>query len=131
MAGLVAFADDPGVEILPIDLERGTAWPLEDRRFAGIVVTNYLHRPLFPAIATALSPQGVLIYETFALGNERYGRPSNPDFLLRSGELFDAFGSVLEVVAYEHGKIAGPNPRIVQRICAIRPAQGAPPARVG
>ncbi len=129
---LQAFADDDGVEIVVVDLENGSASPLEGRSFAGIVVTNYLHRPLFAAIESALAHGGVLIYETFADGNERYGKPSNPAFLLRPGELLDVFGDQLEVVAYEHGKVAGPNPRVVQRICAIKPGNDdALLARIG
>lgn len=79
----------PGVEAIEADLEDGSPWPLAGRRFDLIVVVNYLHRPLFPAIAAALAPGGVLLYETFALGNEKYGKPSNPAFLLRDGELLE------------------------------------------
>ena len=128
---LLRAADD-GVETVVADLEGGSGWPLPGRRFAGIVVTNYLHRPLFAAIEGALADGGVLIYETFAAGNERYGRPARPAFLLRPGELLEIFAARLEVVAYEHGRIAGPSPRVVQRICATRPGDGgAPPARIG
>ena len=131
-ARLRAFAADDGVETVVADLESGSAWPLAGRRFAGIVVTNYLHRPLFAAIEGALAEGGVLIYETFAAGNERYGRPARPAFLLRPGELLEVFAARLEVVAYEHGRLAGPSPRVVQRICATRPGDGgAPPARIG
>ena len=87
-----------GCEVQQINLETGAPWPL-GAGYDAIVVTNYLHRPLLPAIAQALATGGVLIYETFARGNERFGRPHNPDFLLRPGELLDAFGT-LTVVAF-------------------------------
>ncbi|MDA0704845.1 MAG: SAM-dependent methyltransferase, partial [Proteobacteria bacterium] len=93
-------------------------WSPGDRRFAGIVVTNYLWRPSLAALPGWLRPDGVLIYETFALGNERFGRPRNPDFLLRPGELIEAFAPLLRIVAYEDGEIAAPRSAVVQRICA-------------
>lgn len=111
--------DIPGVRFLQADLEDGSPWPLAGERFAGIVVANYLHRPLFPPLLDALAPGGVLIYETFMLGNERYGKPSNPAFLLRPGELWEAFGS-LQVIAFEQGAAAQPRPAMTQRLCAVR-----------
>lgn len=95
------------------------AWPFGAGRFAGIVVTNYLHRPLLPKIVEALRPDGILIYETFAAGNERFGKPSNPAFLLEEGELL---GLGLRVIAYESGYLAAPKPAMVQRLCASGPA---------
>jgi SAM-dependent methyltransferase len=86
--------------------------------FDGIVVTNYLYRPLFAPIAAALAPDGVLIYETFAVGNERFGRPRNPEFLLRRGELIEAF-SALTIVAFEEGEVTRPRPAFIQRIAAL------------
>ena len=106
----------PGVRFVNADLEDGSPWPFAGQRFGAIVVTNYLHRPLFPPLSAALAEGGVLIYETFMLGNERYGRPSNPDFLLRPGELLEAFGA-LTVVAFEQGDTGR---ALVQRICVIR-----------
>jgi SAM-dependent methyltransferase len=100
-----------------IDLETGTAWPLGDG-YDGIIVTNYLHRPLLPAIRQALAPGGILIYETFALGNERFGRPQNPDFLLRPGELLEAF-AMLTVVAFEQGEVTIPRRAVIQRVAAV------------
>jgi hypothetical protein len=88
--------------------------------FAGIVVTHYLHRPLFPNLLAALAPGGVLIYETFAAGNERYGRPSNPAFLLKSGELLDIVRGHLRVIAYEELEESEPRPAVMQRICASK-----------
>ena len=128
VADLAGQADvKAGVEIVAADLEDGSPWPLAGRRFAAIVVVNYLHRPLFPALIDALAPGGVLIWQTFARGNERFGRPANPDFLLRPGELLDAVRGRLTVVAYEHGEIASPRPAVIQRICAVADGAGAPP----
>jgi SAM-dependent methyltransferase len=106
-----------GCEVRQIDLETGAAWAL-GAEYAGIVVTNYLYRPLFPALVRALAPGGILIYETFCLGNERFGRPRNPDFLLRPGELLDICRA-LTVVAFEQGEVVAPRPAAVQRIAAV------------
>jgi hypothetical protein len=119
-------ASGPGIVTLPADLEApadtGTPSPFEPGRFAGIVVTNYLHRPLFPHILASLSAGGVLIYETFARGNARFGKPSNPDFLLAPGELLQLVqGQPLwRVIAYEDGYVSTPKPAMVQRICALK-----------
>ena len=86
--------------------------------YDGIVVTNYLHRPLFTGLGAALAPAGVLIYETFAAGNERLGRPRNPEFLLRPNELLDAFAG-LTVIAFEQGQVEMPRPAMIQRLAAI------------
>lgn len=120
-AVLSALAGIPGVTTLCADLEGG-GWPYGDRRFDAIVVTNYLHRPLFSHLLAGLAPGGVLIYETFAAGNERYGRPSNPAFLLASGELLEAVRGRLRVIAYEDLTLAEPKPACVQRICAVHVA---------
>lgn len=117
---LGALAALPGVETILADLEGDQPWPLGARRFAGIVVTNYLHRPLFSAILGALEPAGVLIYETFAAGNERFGRPRNPDHLLKPGELLEVVRGTCEVIAYEFLEVSLPRPAVVQRICARR-----------
>ena len=118
-AALAGLAGHSGIEAVEADLETGV-WPLGGRRFDGIVVANYLHRPLFPHLIGALQEGGVLLYETFMLGNERFGRPSNPDFLLRPNELLDAFAGRLNVVAFEQGEVARPKPAMVQRLCAVR-----------
>lgn len=119
VSGLEDLEDDEKVEIVEADLE-ACGWPFGSRLFDGIVVTNYLHRPLFPVLRHSLAAGGVLIFETFAKGNERYGRPSNPDFLLEPNELLDAFATALTVVAYEHGFEQEPRPAVRQRICAIK-----------
>ncbi|MBL8523936.1 MAG: class I SAM-dependent methyltransferase [Betaproteobacteria bacterium] len=111
-----------GVDFVLADLEAGP-WPFEGRNFAGIVVTNYLFRPLFSRLLQAIDPNGWLIYETFAVGNEKYGRPSNPDFLLQPGELLDVVKGQLQVVAYENGYQDVPRPAVVQRIAACRVSQ--------
>lgn len=105
-----------GVRTLRYDLE-ADAWPFANQRFDGIVVTNYLHRPLLPLLPKALAADGLLIYETFAQGNQRYGKPSNPLFLLRPGELLD-LARGLRVLAYEDLYVAQPKPALVQRLCA-------------
>ena len=112
----------PGAELVEADLEAGP-WPLAERRFAAVVVTNYLFRPLFPALLAALEPGGVLIYETFARGNARFGRPANPDHLLAPGELLECVRGRLHVVAYEHGIVTAPRQAALERIAAVnRPA---------
>lgn len=113
----------PGVRFLRADLEDGSPWPLPGERFQGIVVTNYLHRPLFPVLEGALAPGGVLIYETFMLGNERFGKPSNPAHLLRPGELWDAFAG-LHVIAFEQGRVVRPKAAMMQRLCAVQAPNG-------
>jgi len=117
-AVLEGLSGIPGITVRCADLEGGP-WPYEGQRFAGIVVTNYLHRPLFPHLLAGLAPGGVLIYETFAAGNERYGRPSNPAFLLKSGELQEMVRGRLRVVAYEELHVTDPKPAMVQRLCAL------------
>lgn len=109
----------PGVEFVQADLEGGNPWPFGQRRFSGVVVTNYLHRPLFPHLRDCLEDRGVLIYETFMAGNERYGKPSNPAFLLRPGELWEVFAG-LHCIAFEQGAVAQPKPARMQRLCAMR-----------
>lgn len=111
----------PGVTLREADLEAGP-WPYAAGSFSGIVVANYLHRPLFPALLAALAPGGVLIYETFAAGNERFGKPSNPAYLLAPGELLEIVRGHLRVRAFEDIFQERPRPAMVQRICAGRAA---------
>ncbi len=110
--------------IIVADIENN-AWPLPGKVFDGVVVTNYLWRPLLPTIVQAVAAGGVLIYETFAVGNEAFGKPSNPDFLLRPGELLEACRG-LHVVAYEDGVLDAPMRR-VQRLAARRQPAGPAP----
>lgn len=105
-------------EIQEHDLEDGSPFPFAPESFAGIVVTNYLFRPILPQIVQAVAAGGILIYETFAQGNERFGRPANPDFLLAPGELLDAVAGRLHVLAYEDLIVDEPKPAAVQRLCA-------------
>ena len=112
----------PCCEVSQVDLETGAPWLL-GAGYDGIVVTNYLYRPLLPAIANALAADGILIYETFTVGNERLGPPHNPNFLLRPGELLQAF-AMLTVIAFEQGEVAVPRPAVVQRIAAVAGAVG-------
>jgi SAM-dependent methyltransferase len=108
-----------GVHGVCVDLE-ANVWPFSGRSWLGIVAANYLHRPLFPALIASLAPGGVLIYETFMVGNERFGRPSTPAFLLGPGELMNLCGDGLSVIAFEQGEVSRPRPAVVQRICAVR-----------
>lgn len=116
MAGI----DD--VEIVARDLEGGRSWPLAGRQFAGVVVVNYLYRPILPILVASVEPGGVLIYDTFAVGNEAYGHPANPDHLLHREELLIAARPELVVMAYEDVEETEPRPAVRQRIMAIRPA---------
>jgi SAM-dependent methyltransferase len=120
----LAATSGPGIETMQYDLEIiGAAWPFAPGRFAGIIVTNYLHRALLAGLTESLSSGGVLIYETFAAGNEQFGKPSNPNFLLRPGELLEhARAASLSVIAFEDGVTEQPRPARVQRLCAAGPA---------
>ncbi|HSI55495.1 MAG: class I SAM-dependent methyltransferase [Ramlibacter sp.] len=110
-------------EAIAADIENGP-WPFAGRQFSGVVVTNYLWRALLPTLVQSVAPGGVLLYETFAAGNETVGKPSRPDFLLQPGELLVACDG-LRVVAYEDGFLDEP-PRFVQRVAAVRPAAAKP-----
>lgn len=129
LAEFIDFAALGGVRVREADLEAGE-WPYAGRpgrTFSGIVVTNYLFRPRLPLLLAALADPGVLIYETFMAGNKRYGRPSNPDFLLQPQELLDwAKANALSVVAFEEGYVDLPKPAMVQRLCAVRGTSPAP-----
>ena len=106
-------------ELLQADLENAP-WPFDNNCFDAIVVTNYLHRPLFAHLIASLKPGGILIYETFASGHGQFGRPSNPNFLLQPGELLVAVEGSLRVIAYEDVYVENPKPALLQRICAVR-----------
>ena len=123
---LASFAATPGVRTQVVDLESG-AWPFPGERFDAIVVTNYLHRPLFVWLLAALASDGVLLYETFAEGNEAFGKPTNPDFLLLRDELLERTRGSLTIVAFEQGLIGGERACVVQRLAAVGPARCWPP----
>jgi len=122
-SGLADLTGSPGLEIVEADLEDGRPFPLAGRTFAGVVVTNYLHRPLLPAIVAAVAPGGVLLYETFTRRHADLSRPRNPAFLLEPNELRDAVRSSLDVLAFEDDveEITATGRRVVQRTCARRP----------
>ena len=120
LSGIADLAGHAGLEQRAIDLEAGRRPAFPDRSFGAVVVTNYLHRPLLPELVSAVAPGGVLIYETFARGNERFGRPRSPEHLLMPGELLEAVRGRLRVVAYEDMVFAEPRPAALQRICATR-----------
>ena len=117
----------PIAEVVVADIEN-QPWPLHSRRFDAVIVTNYLWRDLLPTVVASVDVGGVLIYETFAVGNQSVGKPSNPDFLLRRGELLEASRG-LRVVAFEDGFLGDPA-RFVQRLVAVRePGHGSTEAR--
>jgi SAM-dependent methyltransferase len=126
-AALAALANIAAIETRALDLESGE-WPLGGERFDAIVVANYLHRPLFPDLLAALAPDGVLLYETFARGNEAFGRPANPAFLLEPDELLALVRPRLCVVAFEQGRIRRPgSDAVVQRLAAVGTERRWPP----
>jgi SAM-dependent methyltransferase len=120
-AALDAMHVLPRIQTTCADLENGS-WPYQDQRFDGIVVCRYLHRPLLDRLAEHLHPQGILIYETFMVGHAQFGRPTNPDFLLRPDELLDCYRDKLNILAFEQGRFELPKPSMQQRLCARNPA---------
>jgi len=120
LSGVDDLAGSAGMELVEHDLEDGSPWPFAHRTFAAVVVTNYLYRPILADLVRSVADGGWLLYETFAAGNERFGRPTSPDFLLRPGELLDAVRGALRVVAYEDVVVDAPRPAAVQRIAATR-----------
>jgi SAM-dependent methyltransferase len=117
LGGMTEFKNIPGITLRQHDLE-SKSWPFPANRFGAIVVSNYLHRPLFPVLADSLRSGGLLIYETFAMGNEQFGRPRNPDFLLRPGELRAVFGGLLRILDYEELTEIRPVRAVRQRVAA-------------
>src|SRR5262249_10472350 len=113
-----------GLAKIRADLETGAPWPLGRQQFDLVVVTNYLHRPILDDIIHAVAPGGLLLYETFAVGNERLGKPSNPDSLLPPRELMNAVAGRLDVIAFEEVELGPPRPAFMQRIAARASAQG-------
>ena len=124
VSAVADLRNDVGATIVSADLESSHVDILHiipPARFGGVIVVNFLWRPLMSAIVEAVAPGGVLIYQTFAVGNARHGKPSNPDYLLRPGELLDAVSGRLEVLRYEHGEDLLDRPVTIQRIVARRP----------
>lgn len=116
LSGLLGLEN---ISVLNIDLE-ANIWPQSELLYDGLVVSRYLYRPLLPTLATMLNPGGVLIYETFMVGNEHYGKPSNPNFLLNQNELLESYSPLLKIISFEQGEEQLPRPVVMQRICAIR-----------
>ncbi len=113
-----------GLRVRELDLE-GDIWPLEGECYDAVVVTHYLHRPRFDALLALLRPGGVLIYETFMAGNERFGKPSSLAFLLQPGELIERLRHGWTLVAFEQGEVAVPRPGVIQRVCAVKGNQSS------
>jgi SAM-dependent methyltransferase len=124
---LAALTGMPGITVLVADLE-GPRWPFTDQRFDAVIVTRYLYRPRLPEIVASVADDGVLIYETFAQGNDRYGRPSNPAFLLEPEELLASIADRLRLVAFEQGIVTSGRTAVLQRIVAVGCAHPWPTA---
>ncbi|MEH6528265.1 MAG: class I SAM-dependent methyltransferase [Sneathiella sp.] len=116
---VIAHQPMSNISVIEADLEN-QPWPFSEQMFSGIIVVNYLHRPIFQNIFDSLVPGGVLLYDTFARGNEKFGRPRNPDFLLAPKELKTLCGESFDVIDYFHGPITGPAPAMRQSIAAIK-----------
>ena len=123
VSGMLDLHERVNFRLVKADLENAP-WPFDPEIFDGIVVTNYLFRPIFPHMLASLKLGGIFIYETFAVGNGEFGRPSNPDFLLKPGELLEMATGQARVIAFEEGYVDRPKPAVVQRICAVK--NGAP-----
>ena len=119
LSGIHDLKGNRNIELIETDLESGN-WPFKKSQFTGIIITNYLYRPHFPDIARSLAPNCLLIFETFAAGNEKFGRPHNPDYLLQANELLRAFMNTLDIITFEHAYDAHPHPAVRQRICGRR-----------
>ncbi len=119
VSGVEDLADHPLAQVVEFDLEAGRPWPFAAEKFSAVVVVNYLHRPLLPYLFESLKEGGVLLYHTFADGNQMYGRPSNPDFLLQQNELLNAYGKDMQVIDFIQGYSPSP-PSVTQSICAIK-----------
>ncbi|WP_051329831.1 class I SAM-dependent methyltransferase [Niveispirillum irakense] len=126
LRGVADLVGQERVNLLQADLENGNPWPAALADFDAVIVTNYLYRPLLPDLLAALKPGGILLYETFAMGNQRFGRPSSPAFLLRAGELLELARGRLHVVAFEQGEVSSPKAAVIQRLCAIAQRPAAP-----
>lgn len=120
LENLSDLAIKENVTLLQADLEDEKQWPLVDRQYDVVIVTNYLYRPRLPDVFAAVKTGGMILYRTFAEGNEVFGKPSNPDYLLKSGELLIQVQGAFSVRHYEQGEVETPNSAIVQRLVAKR-----------
>ena len=120
IVGLADLVGQEGIEIVSADLETQASFPLLNRNFDCVVVSNYLYRNILDNIGDCVSPRGVLVYETFGVGNEKFGRPRNPEYLLRPGELLRLFENRFRIIGYEHGIRSNPSNAVVQRIAGVR-----------
>ena len=120
LSGIGDLAEHPRLDAIEVDLEDGQPFPFVEPRFAVVVVTNYLYRPILEPLVSVVAPGGMFVYETFACGNERFGRPSRPEFLLQPGELLEVVRGRLRVLAFEDLVVDEPRPAAVQRIAAHR-----------
>jgi SAM-dependent methyltransferase len=123
LEGVADLQNQQGIDLIEADLEadlESDSWPFPAEHFAGIVVSHYLYRPNLPRLITSMRTGGILIYETFAAGNEKFGRPRNPDYLLHENELRDYFAQTYAVIAFEQGEFAAPEPACKQRYCGRR-----------
>ncbi|MCK9397800.1 MAG: class I SAM-dependent methyltransferase [Methylobacter sp.] len=118
---LSSIVGTANIKVFTVDLEAGD-WPNSDLKYDGLIVSRYLYRPLLRTLAALLNPGGVLIYETFMAGNEQYGKPSNPDFLLLPNELLEIYSPLLNIISFEQGEEKIPRPAVMQRICAVKDA---------
>ena len=116
---VVSMSNINNIHVHTADLEADEAY-IFNHHYDGIIVSRYLYRPLLKTLAAILNPAGVLIYETFMLGNERLGKPSNPHFLLRQDELLEVYSPLLNIIAFEQGEVSQPKPAVMQRICAVK-----------
>lgn len=122
LSGVADLRDLPHVELIEFDLEVGETVPVQPGSCVAVVVTNYLWRPILDDLVALVAPGGWWLYETFAVGNEQFGGPTNPDYLLRPGELLElARRHDLHVVAYEDVVVDEPRPAAVQRLAAVTP----------
>lgn len=119
LGGVADLATVPDTTLIEADLENA-AWPLAGRQYDAVIVCNYLHRPILNHIFQVVAPGGLLLYDTFAAGNERFGRPRNPAFLLQADELLRLTRDDFVARAYQHGRVDTPRPAIRQSLCAIR-----------
>ena len=117
------ISERPEITTMCEDLESGS-WPLDGWKFGGIIVTNYLYRPMLPDLMENLESGGIFIYETFAQGNQVFGKPSNPNYLLFPYELLDMLRDKLHIIGFEQGRVNSPSRAIIQRVCATSAPEG-------